>query len=104
MYDKLLKRLRDCTAEQNGEKTLWCQAADAIEELQKQQEMSIPVPREAGGIGDTCWYCGGKLYWMSDFDYSDVYGEGEGIVSYLHCSNCGAEIEYSLRTDNEEEQ
>ena len=33
MYDKLIKRLRECTAEQNGEKTLWHQAADAIEEL-----------------------------------------------------------------------
>lgn len=33
MYDELINRLRDCTAEQNGEKTLWCQAADAIEEL-----------------------------------------------------------------------
>ena len=68
------------------------------------EEIRIPRPKEEGGIGDTCWYCGGKLYWMSDFDYSDVYGEGEGIVSYLHCSNCGAEIEYSLRTDNEEEE
>lgn len=36
MYDELIKRLRECTAEQNGEKTLWHQAADAIEELQKQ--------------------------------------------------------------------
>lgn len=34
MYDELIKRLRECTAEQNGEKTLWHQAADAIEELQ----------------------------------------------------------------------
>ena len=33
MYDELIKRLRECTAEQNGEKTLWHQAADAIEEL-----------------------------------------------------------------------
>ena len=33
MYDELIKRLRNCTAEQNGEKTLWCQAADAIEKL-----------------------------------------------------------------------
>ena len=31
--DELVKRLRECTAEQNGEKTLWHQAADAIEEL-----------------------------------------------------------------------
>ena len=35
MYDELIKRLRECTAEMNGEKTLWHQAADAIEELQK---------------------------------------------------------------------
>lgn len=33
MYDELIKQLRECTAEQNGEKTLWCKAADAIEEL-----------------------------------------------------------------------
>ena len=38
MYDELVKRLRNCTAEQNGEKTLWCQAADAIEELTKESE------------------------------------------------------------------
>lgn len=35
MYEELIKRLRECTAEQNGEKTLWWQAADAIEELLK---------------------------------------------------------------------
>lgn len=35
MYEKLMKLLRECTAEQNGEKTLWHQAADAIEELLK---------------------------------------------------------------------
>ena len=35
MYEELIKRLRECTAEQNGEKTLWHQAADAIEELQQ---------------------------------------------------------------------
>ena len=34
MYSKLIKRLRECTAEMNGEKTLWHQAADAIEERQ----------------------------------------------------------------------
>lgn len=50
-----------------------------------------------------CWYCGGELIWQSDFEYSDVYPEGEGIVTYLTCSNCGAEVEYSLRTDEEDE-
>lgn len=50
-----------------------------------------------------CWYCGGELVWQNDFDYSDVYAEGEGIVTYLHCSNCGANVEYSLRMDEEED-
>lgn len=54
-------------------------------------------------MGDRCWYCGGKLVWQNDFDYSDVYLEGEGIVTYLTCSNCGAEVQYSLRTDEEDE-
>lgn len=35
MYDELIKKLRECTEEMNGEKTLWHQAADSIEELQK---------------------------------------------------------------------
>ena len=41
MYDELIKRLRECTAEQNGEKTLWHQAADAIEELSKQRDLAL---------------------------------------------------------------
>ena len=36
--DELIKRLRECTAEQNGEKSLWHQAADAIEELSREAE------------------------------------------------------------------
>ena len=32
-YEDLVERLRGCIAEQNGEKTLWCQAADAIDNL-----------------------------------------------------------------------
>lgn len=45
---------------------------------------------------NVCWYCGGQLVWNSDFDYSDVFGDGEGIVTYLHCANCGADVQYSL--------
>ena len=52
---------------------------------------------------DKCWYCGGKLVWDSDFNYDEVYDEGEGIVTYLHCSKCGAEIEYSRRDNLNEE-
>ena len=53
---------------------------------------------------DICWYCGGKLFWQSDFNYDEVYGDGEGIVTFLHCSNCNAEVQYSLRTNEEEEE
>lgn len=51
-----------------------------------------------------CWYCGSKLIWNSDFNYDEIYGEGEGIVTYLVCSNedCRAQVEYSLRTDEED--
>ena len=53
---------------------------------------------------NVCWYCGhNSVYRNSDFNYDEVFGEGEGIVSFLTCANCGAEIQYSLRTDNEEE-
>ena len=48
-----------------------------------------------------CWYCGGKLRWNSDFNYDEVYGEGEGIVTFLTCTNCGAEVQYSLRKEEE---
>lgn len=50
-----------------------------------------------------CWYCGGELLWQSDFNYDEVYLEGEGIVTYLVCTNCGADVEFSLRTDNQED-
>ena len=52
-----------------------------------------------------CWYCGhDSLCWQSDFNYDEIFGEGEGIVSFLTCGNGDAEIQYSLRTDNEEEE
>lgn len=35
------------------------------------------------------------LVWESDFNYDEVYGEGEGIVTYYHCSNCGVQVTYS---------
>lgn len=59
-------------------------------------------------MGCKCWYCGGEIIWQSDFNYDEVYDEGEGTVTYLVCSNCGADIEYSLRyeegKDDEQEE
>lgn len=48
-----------------------------------------------------CWYCGGRLRWDSDFNYDEIFGEGDGIVSFLTCMNCGAEVQYSLREEEE---
>lgn len=53
------------------------------------------------GARDVCWWCGGRLIWQSDFGYDEVYGEGEGIVTYLRCTDCGAEVEYSKRDDEQ---
>lgn len=50
-----------------------------------------------------CWFCGGKMVWQSDWNYDEIHGEGDGIVAILGCSQCGAEAQFSLRTDKEEE-
>ena len=49
----------------------------------------------------TCWYCGGDLIWDSDYNYDEVFGDGsgEGSVTYLHCTKCGAEIQYVLKDE-----
>ena len=51
----------------------------------------------------TCFHCmQPTVCWDSDFDYQDYCFEGEGIVHVCHCSNCGAEILYMIRTDDPE--
>lgn len=52
---------------------------------------------------DVCWYCGGRLIWQNNYDYSDVFGEGEGIVTDPHCSECGAMVQYTLCDETEQE-
>ena len=50
-----------------------------------------------------CFHCLKKtVVWDSDFDFSDFGYEGEGTVHCLHCSNCGADILYSIPINNEE--
>ena len=49
-----------------------------------------------------CWYCGSQLIWDNDFSLEDFGGEGEGIVSVHHCSNCCAEVYWVLNFDEEE--
>ena len=51
-----------------------------------------------------CFHCLNKsLCWDSDFSFEDLGYEGEGIVHILHCSSCGAEVEYRIAVDEEEE-
>ena len=54
-----------------------------------------------------CAHCGmTAVIWECDYDFSDFGYEGDGIVQIYHCSNCGAEIEYriSFERDDEEEE
>lgn len=48
----------------------------------------------SGGEGDRCKYP----------TRLDTYGcgEGEGVVTYLTCQSCGAEVEYSKKEDYDE--
>lgn len=50
-----------------------------------------------------CFHCGHRsVIWDSDFTFEDYGYEGEGLIHVLHCSNCGAEIEYSISFEDEE--
>ena len=45
-----------------------------------------------------CFHCLQKsVIWDSDYGY-----DGEGVVHICHCANCGADIEYRIRTDNQD--
>ena len=53
---------------------------------------------------DVCWLCGGKLIWQCDYDLED-YGfmDVEGMIATLMCSDCGADVVYTLQNELEEE-
>ena len=86
MYDELIKRLRECTAEQNGEKTLWYQAADAIEELTAINERQlleiavlskprwIPVTERLPEYMENVLVTDGVFSGMGWRDYYDCHG------------------------------
>ena len=46
-----------------------------------------------------CWWCRGQVAWQSDFMKNEWGMEGEGMVSILRCSDCGAEIRYIEREE-----
>ena len=52
-----------------------------------------------------CFHClQNTVVWECDYDFSDLNYEGKGIVHMCRCANCGAEIEYRIRTGNEDEE
>ena len=56
-----------------------------------------------------CFHCLARaVIWDADFSFEDVGYDGEGIVHYCHCANCGAQIEYYISLeeleDGEEEE
>lgn len=51
-----------------------------------------------------CFHCGARaVIWDCDYDFEDFGYEGEGIVQICHCTNCGAEIEYRIPIETDEE-
>ena len=60
--------------------------------------------RQQGGLFE-CFHCGARAVgWESDFTYDDMGYEGEGLVQFCSCQNCGAQIEYDIPTDEAEEE
>lgn len=52
-----------------------------------------------------CFHCGERaVIWGADFNPEDYGIEGEGVVHNLHCSNCGAEIQYVVLDEEEDEK
>ena len=51
-----------------------------------------------------CFHCGQRTVgWCADFSFEDYGLEGEGIIHVCKCQNCGADIEYYIRLDEEED-
>ena len=51
-----------------------------------------------------CFHCLRRtVVWDCDYNFEDFGYEGDGIVQILHCANCGAEIEYRIPLDAQEE-
>lgn len=52
-----------------------------------------------------CFHCLSRsVVWDADFDFEDYGIPGKGIIHECHCANCGAEITYYIKCDDEEEQ
>lgn len=49
-----------------------------------------------------CFHCGQQsVIWDGDFSLEDYGYEGVGIIHECHCTNCGAEITYIIKEEEE---
>ena len=68
------------------------------------EDLHVEIPQDGPSGMFECFHCLHRsAIWQSDFDFSDYGYEGEGIVQNLICSNCGAEIEYRIPFDTQED-
>lgn len=52
-----------------------------------------------------CFHCMSRsVVWDADFDFEDYGIPGKGVIHECHCTNCGAEITYYIRCDDEEDR
>lgn len=52
-----------------------------------------------------CFHCLRRtVVWDCDFDFEDFGYVGEGIVQVLHCTHCGAQIEYRISFEEDEDE
>ena len=73
----------------------------SIEELA--DAVAKRIQPERSGASE-CFHCGERsVVWQSDFSFEDYDLEGEGIVQVCRCGNCGAEIMYMIREDEDGE-
>lgn len=56
-------------------------------------------------VQPTCWWCGSPLVWDHDETSDDAFMDGrDTLVSFLHCSHCGANVTYEEDPDREPER
>lgn len=70
----------------------------------KEFEEMFNITHDADSCGVfECFHCGSRsVIWDCDYDFDDLGYDGEGIVQMLHCENFGANIEYSIKTAEDE--
>lgn len=55
-------------------------------------------------MGYECFHClSHSVVWDSDFSFEDYGIAEEGIIHNCHCTNCGADIQYFISLEDEEE-